>query len=350
MFLATGSPLLLNVLKDSRSETLRVTGEDGCLAHVFKPQKQHDDALQSDAAACVGRCAVAERVDVRLDLVGSHSLHDALLLEQLRVMHTLSARHDFLAAHENIIRVGIARVILARHRVEGTHIHRKPIHDVEIRLVLVLDEGSQRFLLRRRNVLCVLQRSAIFIEDTLIAQHLNALGVGDPQVLFLVVEKGLEGVLLTDNLELRLEVLCQSRKHFDHEKVGHVERLGVGLLDLHFKIKPHELGQVAARVAVLSPEHWPDLKDTLHIAHNTHLLVELRRLCKACRLLVARALHILEFKHLCTALTRTRDNFGRVDLAEALLQERCTKIVTNGRADSENGVLRGNTHVDNAVV
>lgn len=89
MFLATGSPLLLNVLKDSRSETLRVTGEDGCLAHVFKPQKQHDDALESDAAACVGRCAVAERVDVRLDLVGSHSLHDALLLEQLRVMHTL---------------------------------------------------------------------------------------------------------------------------------------------------------------------------------------------------------------------------------------------------------------------
>ena len=59
---------------------------------------------------------------------------------------------------------------------------------------------------------------------------------------------------------LPLKNFAKKKKiYFDHEKVGHVERLGVGLLDLHFKIKPHELGQVAARVAVLSPEHWPDL-------------------------------------------------------------------------------------------
>lgn len=61
-------------------ETLRVAGEEGCLSDVGQTQKQHDNALKANAAAGVGRAAVAERVQVSLDLLKVKAVFPGALL------------------------------------------------------------------------------------------------------------------------------------------------------------------------------------------------------------------------------------------------------------------------------
>lgn len=50
-------------------ESLGVAGEERRLANVGQAQEEHDHALQAHAAAGVGGAAVAERVQVALDLL-----------------------------------------------------------------------------------------------------------------------------------------------------------------------------------------------------------------------------------------------------------------------------------------
>jgi hypothetical protein len=51
----------------SRRNPFGITREHGCLADVVQAEEQHGYAFQTDAAASVGRAAVAERVNVCFD-------------------------------------------------------------------------------------------------------------------------------------------------------------------------------------------------------------------------------------------------------------------------------------------
>ncbi len=51
-----------------------------------------------------------------------NTLVQALLAEKIDSVHALGTRHDLLASHEDIVRVGEARVIRTRHGVERPHL------------------------------------------------------------------------------------------------------------------------------------------------------------------------------------------------------------------------------------
>lgn len=94
----------------------------------------------------------------------------------------------------------------------------------------------------------------------------------------------------------------------------------------------------------------PHLEYPLQVAHDGHLLVQLRALGQARRPLKSRPLHVLELEHVGPSLGSACYHLGGLDLAEALLKESSPVVVTDGALDSEDGVLRGDAHVDDAVV
>jgi hypothetical protein len=53
------------------------------------------------------------------------------------------------------------------------------------------------------------------------------------------------------------------------------------LVESHFDIEARELTEMAICVRVFSAENWPNLKDSLHVSTQNHLLVKLRALSKA---------------------------------------------------------------------
>lgn len=68
--------------------------------------------------------------------------------QQLRVVDALCPRADLLPPEEHVVRVGEARVVGARHGVEGPHHGRVAVQDEEVRLVLGAHQLAQLKLLR----------------------------------------------------------------------------------------------------------------------------------------------------------------------------------------------------------
>ena len=71
-----------------------------------------------------------------------------LLGQQLRVVDTLGAGADFLAAHEEVVRVGELGVVGRGHGVGRADRERELVEDVEIGAVLFKDEAAEVLLLR----------------------------------------------------------------------------------------------------------------------------------------------------------------------------------------------------------
>ena len=88
-------------------------------------------------------------------------------------------------------------------------------------------------------------------------------------------------------------------------------------LEGHLEVEPHKLAEVAARVGVLGAEDGRHLKDAIQVGRDRHLLVQLRRLREA-----RRAPEVVGAEHLGPALRLARDQFGRVDLDKAALEQR----------------------------
>mmetsp|Transcript_17921 Transcript_17921/g.42418 ORF Transcript_17921/g.42418 Transcript_17921/m.42418 type:complete len:249 (-) Transcript_17921:701-1447(-) len=221
----------------------------------------------------------------------------------------------------------------------------------EIGAVLLLDDVAQLFFLGRGEVLEVGDLRTVVVFDPRVAQELHTLRVLHAEVLASrAVLQRLEGGLLADDLELVGEVLLDPLEDLHHKEVRHVQRLGVGLVDAHLEIKPDKLGQVPPRVRVLCPEHRSHLEDALEVAHDAHLLVELRGLRQARGLLEPGVLHVLKPEHVGASLARAGDDLRGVDLREAFLHQRRPEEVPHRRRDAEDGVLGGDAHVQHAVV
>mmetsp|Transcript_57821 Transcript_57821/g.118353 ORF Transcript_57821/g.118353 Transcript_57821/m.118353 type:complete len:201 (+) Transcript_57821:199-801(+) len=199
----------------------------------------------------MGEGAVPERVDVRRQLGGGDALGLALLAEQRDVVHPLRPRHDLLAAHEDVIGVGVVGVVGARHRVERPYLHGEALEDPEVGAILLLHQLPQVPLLMRLKVLEFFDVSLVGhagavlgVRGARCTQHRNRLGELEAEVLVLGVLQRLHRILLADYLYFALEVVLEALEDLDHEEVRHVQRLSVALIDLHFEIQPRELRQV----------------------------------------------------------------------------------------------------------
>ena len=59
-------------------------------------------------------------------------------------MHSLRAREDLFAAHEEVVRVGQLRVLRVGHRVERSDLERELVNDGVVSVVLLLDDLAER--------------------------------------------------------------------------------------------------------------------------------------------------------------------------------------------------------------
>ena len=112
------------------------------------------------------RRSKAERVDIALHLLGVDPDPPHAFLEQGSVVETLGATEDFLAAHEEVVRVRERRLGSVGHsvcfvrarrkgkrkyggektRTEGTECEREFVDDVVVSVVLLLDEDTKGLL------------------------------------------------------------------------------------------------------------------------------------------------------------------------------------------------------------
>lgn len=181
------------------------------------------------------RTTPAETVDVVLHAVGVDAEIRHALLEHGRVVYTLSARENFLAAQENIERVGeflvgmSARwtknkdvggtyvIIRIWHSVERPHSQGELIYnalliaipttntilteDVIICVILFLDKLSQLLLRSGTKILPLAGFSAVLVLPTTFLEHMDTLGKREDHRL-IGNDKVVVRVLSLDKLDL----------------------------------------------------------------------------------------------------------------------------------------------------
>mmetsp|Transcript_57470 Transcript_57470/g.84309 ORF Transcript_57470/g.84309 Transcript_57470/m.84309 type:complete len:221 (+) Transcript_57470:344-1006(+) len=217
------------------------------------------------------RRTVLKRLDVVLEGLHRHALFSNLLFEQLGLMHALRSGADLLAADEEVVGVGVARVLGVGHGVEGARRRRVAVQNVKVGAVLFRDELAEPQFVRARQVSKDIGLFARILE------HLHAfVPVQDAR---LVGEAhGRRRVLLTNHRKLPPKPLLHPRKNVLKHVVQHHQSLVVMLGDGHLQIEPREFTQVPPRVGLFRAKNWADLEYAVEIRRNGHLLVELRGL------------------------------------------------------------------------
>ena len=169
-----------------RSQPRWVSGEQAGEPDIGQTQPKHDDTLQTNSTAGVRRTSVLESIDVVLETrvlwVDGRDVFAHSLLQELRVVNTLSTRQDFLAAHEEVEGVAVAGVgvrgaVFVRgrvngwHGVEGADVQRVLVQDVEVGAVLLEDETAEVLLVR-----CAKSMSVVIsnFRPELIVTHLKS--------------------------------------------------------------------------------------------------------------------------------------------------------------------------------
>mmetsp|Transcript_106783 Transcript_106783/g.300585 ORF Transcript_106783/g.300585 Transcript_106783/m.300585 type:complete len:749 (-) Transcript_106783:198-2444(-) len=348
-----------------RDQTLGVAREHGRLADVVQVQEEHDDALHTDATAGVRVRAIFEGIDVRLDGAQRDALGLDPLGQHLRVVDPLRARRDLLAPQEDVVGVRPARIHGVRHRVEGANVLRKLVDDVELLAVLLQHDDAEDLLVLGADVLLVLvdlhglqmlldqallvirgRRLQLPLQDrgALGAEQADSLLEGKPLARVLPLEV-LEGILRLYRRDLAGEAGLEAGEDVVEEAVHHIQHLVVVLLENHLEIEAGELSHVTVGEGPLGAEDGPNLKDTRHVRHQCHLLVQLRRLSE-----VGAAFEVVHAENVGTTLGRTAEELGGVDLLEAVLQQILAEQRAHARLDAEDGLVRHRSQVDHAVV
>jgi hypothetical protein len=123
-----------------------------------------------------------------------------------------------------------------------------------------------------------------------------------------------EGVLLLNNFKL-LGISRFNSIENEYEKVSqHVEHFEIMFFNGHFHIESRELAKVTVGVGVLSSKDWSNLKNTIEIGTESHLLVKLGTLGKACLLT-----EVLHLEDIGTAFRGTGNHFRGMNLYEIVL-------------------------------
>jgi len=221
---------------------------------------------------------------------------------------------------------------------------REFVDDVEVLLVLTVDDLTEDLFILGADVigiavlgdrlemsLLVLERLGavcgcldlrdLLLQDggTLLAKQLHGFRVLQSQAGVLE-EQVLEGVLLTNSLDLLLVTLVQALEDVVEGLVQHVQHFVVMVLEAHLHIEADELGQMTMSEGLLRTEHRADFEDAVHVAHQRHLLVELRGLGKE-----GTAAEIVELEDVSATLRSSGNHLGSVDFGEAVLSQDLTE-------------------------
>lgn len=271
------------------------------------------------------------------------------------IVNSLGAGHDLLAAHEQIVGVGIFGVVGIGHRVERPDGEREFVQHVEVGVVLGFHQPTQQLLVRRRQIFLV----ARF--DAGVAQHLHAL-------MELKLEWRLEEferlhvVLLADGGDLvRVAVkstqmklrnnfflsslVAQSFEHLRECVADGVEHFMVVILECHLQVESDELRQMSMSVGVLGAEDGADGENAVEVGSDRHLLVQLWRLCE-----VRRLLEVADGENVRAAFAGGRNDLRRVNLDEALIGEDVAEELAHAGFESEDRLVGWRAEVQHAVV
>lgn len=191
----------------------------------------------------MGRTALAESIQVIFEafLLGIEALGDHRLLEFLDVIDTLRSRHDLLAAHKEIIRVGEPGVLGAGLGVERPDGHRELVQYVKISVVLVADDLTQ--LLLHRGGKIVFESLLLRNIDTGLLEQSHTVHVVESQCLAILgkLEVASLGVRLLNNGNLILVALLELAENEDEEVFSELQDLVVMAAECLFEIETGEL-------------------------------------------------------------------------------------------------------------
>jgi hypothetical protein len=216
----------------------------------------------------MGRRTQLERVEItlhrgRVDPGHLHPLH-----EEVRVVDTLRAGEDLLAAHEEIVRVGQGRVDRVGHGVERSDGERELVEDEVVGVVffpyqsaeelLVLGAARIRAIFGNRTETVSLQFDSphvvhlangvsLAVGRTGLTEHLHSFLERQAQRL-LKEEEVVAWELLLDDVDLVRERLFETAENRQEQVVKHIEDLVVVLLDGHLEVETDKLGHVAMGV------------------------------------------------------------------------------------------------------
>ncbi|KRY78298.1 hypothetical protein T4B_80 [Trichinella pseudospiralis] len=108
--------------------------------NITQAQIEHGDTFQSDTTARMRWTSVPERVDVSFNFLQIYIVMLGSFNQQIRVVYSLRAGEDLLAAHVHIIRIGILVFPRIRHGVEWSNAERKFVQYVKVRLIFLLHQ------------------------------------------------------------------------------------------------------------------------------------------------------------------------------------------------------------------
>mmetsp|Transcript_4286 Transcript_4286/g.13050 ORF Transcript_4286/g.13050 Transcript_4286/m.13050 type:complete len:269 (-) Transcript_4286:972-1778(-) len=209
------------------AEAHGIPGEEDRLPDVVKPEIELHDPLQPKAHAAVGRHAVPEGVDVRLQWACRHPQLRAPRLQQLRVMASLGATADLLTPKDHVVGVGVLRLVAARHGVEGPHGGGVAVEEEEVRLELLTHQAAQRLLLLGAEV------SQGVPVHAGVREHLHRLRPMHDARALLRDQGGLGGVHLADRGEQVGALLFEAAADLHEGLVDHSYHLVVVPTDGH---------------------------------------------------------------------------------------------------------------------
>jgi hypothetical protein len=87
-------------------DALGITGEPCRFTNVGQTQNEHDDVFQLNAFTTVRLGPMTEGIHVRLNILQINAPCLGTFLQHVRLVNALGATQDFLAANEEIVRIG----------------------------------------------------------------------------------------------------------------------------------------------------------------------------------------------------------------------------------------------------
>ena len=179
----------------------------------------------------------------------------------------------------------------------------------------------------------------IRLRDSSFVQHFNPVRELQSQGFSQILQRR-ERVLRINYLQLLRAPFAQPVEHVYEQLVDDVQNFAVVFFNRHLEIQPGKLAQVTVRVAIFRAKYRSNLKDPTKIRHNSHLFIQLRRLCQTRRLP-----HVIQLEHARAAFRGARNQLWRVNLYHIPLPQRLAKQRGHFTLNSKNRVIRRRSQI-----
>lgn len=117
------------------------------------------------------------------------------------------------------------------------------------------------------------------------------------------------------------------------------------LLYCHLQVHTNEFTHVPMSHRIFSSENRPYLEDTLKVCHDTHLLVDLRRLGKA-----GWTIEVIKLEDIAASLRCSSNQLWSVDLNKVVVDEELSEELADSGREFENGLLSWRAQIKHSIV